>query len=233
MKQQLQRIYAILYRHFGPQHWWPAKTTLEVIVGAILTQNTAWTNVERAISNLRTKRFLSFQRLLDCDQRKLAKAITSAGYFNVKAKRLKNLLVFFRDRYRGNLAATRTVKTSVLRQELLAVNGVGPETADSILLYAFRRPRFVVDAYTKRIFSRVRLIPQEASYESVQALFEQHLPADARLFNEYHALLVKLGKEYCKKKNPSCTGCPLRDEGCRPRYTKKNSIGHCHKRDTM
>ncbi len=211
-KKQLQRIYKKLYCHFGAQHWWPARSRLEVIIGTVLTQNTAWSNVEKAIENLRKNKMLSFQRLSACPTTQLARSIKPAGYFNVKAKRLKNVLEFIRCRYKGDLWNARSIDTVLLRQQLLGINGIGPETADSILLYALKKPRFVIDAYTKRIFSRLRYSTPDVSYEYMQELFMKHLPADEQLFNEYHALLVRLGKECCKKSNPRCQKCPLRNE---------------------
>lgn len=212
IKKQLQRIYEKLYCHFGAQHWWPARSRLEVIIGTVLTQNTAWSNVEKAIENLRKDKMLSLKRLCACNTTRLARYIRPAGYFNVKAKRLKNVLEFIRCHYKGNVGNARSVKTAILRQQLLHVNGIGPETADSILLYALEKPRFVIDTYTKRIFARLHLSAPDVSYEHMQELFMKHLSNDTQLFNEYHALLVRLGKDYCKKTNPTCNECPLRDE---------------------
>lgn len=213
-KHGLHRIYTKLYRHFGRQYWWPADSRLEVVIGTVLTQNTAWSNVEKAIDNLRRNKLLSLRRLAAVDTKKLARIIRPAGYFNVKAARLKNVLEFIRSRYKGDIGNARRLQILSVRQELLGINGVGPETADSILLYALGKPSFVVDAYTRRIFSRLHAIADGASYEQIQGLFMKHLPKDARLFNEFHALLVRLGKEYCKKTNPRCPQCPLRNEQC-------------------
>ena len=208
----LKRIYDKLYNCFGKQGWWPAKTKLEVIIGAMLTQNTAWANVEKAIFNLRKNNFLSFHKLCKAEISELANLIKPAGYFNVKARRLKNILNFIKKNHNGNLNKIQKENIKQLRNKLLSINGVGPETADSILLYAFDKPVFVVDAYTKRIFSRLKLISPDSSYGDIQNLFMENLPQDNGLFNEYHALIVKLGKDYCKKNKPKCNECPIKDE---------------------
>ncbi|MFH2145118.1 MAG: endonuclease III domain-containing protein [Candidatus Omnitrophota bacterium] len=204
------RIYKKLYAFYGPQRWWPAKTRLEIIVGAILTQNTAWNNVETAVKNLKKQRVLSINglRKLNCTQ--LAKWIRSSGYYNIKAKRIKNFLTFLSESYQGSLDKMFREDFSVLRENLLSVNGLGPETVDSILLYAGDYPVFVVDAYTKRIFLRHNLIGPTDNYEAIQAEFMSRLEKDAQLFNEYHALIVQLGKSLCRKK-PKCSECPLKD----------------------
>ncbi len=206
-KNTLVLIYNKLYKSFGPQHWWPAKTKFEVMVGAILTQNTAWGNVEKAIASLRKENLLSPQKLLRLPLRHMASLIKSCGYYNVKARRLKNFLKFIKKK--GGVAKLFKEDPFVLRRELLEVNGVGEETADSILLYAGNLPFFVVDAYTKRILYRHNLIDKKADYVHVQKLFMDNLKRDADLFNEYHALLVKAGKHYCKKK-ADCGNCPLK-----------------------
>jgi endonuclease-3 related protein len=180
------------------------------MVGAILTQNTNWQNVEKAISNLKENKSLTPDRLYRLPRKKLASLIRPAGYYNIKAKRLKNFLHFFLERFGGNLKNMSTVKTRMLRQQLLSVNGIGPETADSILLYALGHPIFVIDAYTKRILLRHRLIKDDAGYDDMQSLFMGGLKRNARLFNEFHALFVKLGKEYCLKNKPKCDICPLK-----------------------
>ena len=208
ISEQLTEIYQILLERFGPQHWWPGETQFEIILGAILTQNTSWANVEKAIANLKAADLLSPARLHEFDIARLAELIRPAGYFNIKAKRLKSFLNWLFDRYHGELADLEHINTQQLRAELLAVKGIGPETADSILLYAFGRPVFVVDAYTARISVRHRLIEPDAGYEQLQDLFQSNLMPDAQLFNEYHALLVRLGKEFCKPK-ARCPGCPL------------------------
>ncbi|MDD5005006.1 MAG: endonuclease III domain-containing protein [Candidatus Omnitrophica bacterium] len=212
--KKILRIYKKLYKSFGKQYWWPAKTKLEVIIGAMLTQNTAWSNVEKAIGNLRKNKKLSFKKLYKIKTDKLAVLIKPAGYFNIKAKRLKNLLEFIKSRYNGNLENMQRENTQALRGQLLSVNGVGPETADSILLYALDKPVFVVDAYTKRIFSKIGIISSNATYEDIQEFFMNNLKRDTYLFNEYHALIVKLGKDYCKKNRPNCKACPIKEEIC-------------------
>lgn len=208
-RKQLMAMYRALFRAYGPQHWWPGDTPFEVVVGAILTQNTAWINVEQAIKNLKRERLLSPARLREVDPRRLALLIRPSGYFNIKAKRLVNLMDFLAGRYRGSLARMLRDDPGELRKGLLLVNGIGPETADSIILYAAGKPVFVVDAYTKRIFTRHGLVSERAGYDDVQQLFMGSLPGDAGLFNEYHALLVKVGKLHCKKRAPRCPGCPL------------------------
>lgn len=208
LSEQLKDIYDLLFKRFGLQHWWPGETPFEVIVGAILTQNTNWTNVEKAIGNLKKADVLTPNPLHRLDIKKLAELIRPAGYFNIKAKRLKNFLDWFFENYQGELARLENVPTSQLREELLSVKGVGPETADSILLYALNRPVFVVDAYTARICSRHHLIGEDADYRGIQEIFESNLPSDIQLFNEYHALLVHLGKDFCKP-TPRCDSCPI------------------------
>ncbi len=203
-------IYRALYRAYGPQHWWPGDTPFEVTVGAVLTQNTAWTNVEKAITNLKQERLLTPARLDSIPARRLAALIRPSGYFNIKAKRLKHLLGFIRNRYAGNLNKMFSERPAALRTNLLSVNGIGPETADSILLYAAEMPFFVVDAYTKRVFSRHGFVAPNEDYRQVQKLFMDHLPGDPDLYNEYHALIVRVGKEYCGKRKPSCSECPLK-----------------------
>lgn len=206
-RKVLISIYERLYEVFGPQYWWPAKTKFEVMLGAVLTQNTAWQNVEKTIAVLRKKKLLSFQRMLNLPEKELALSIKSCGYYNIKAKRLKNLLNFIKEK--GGLDAFLKSDPAVLRKELLEVNGIGMETADSILLYAGNWPFFVVDAYTKRMLWRHDLIEKKADYTLIQGLFMKNLALSAPLFNEYHALIVKLGKEYCRTK-PLCIKCPLK-----------------------
>jgi endonuclease-3 related protein len=208
LAEQLKEIYDLLLKRFGPQKWWPGDTPFEVIVGAILTQNTNWTNVEKAIANLKKAKVLSPNELHKLDIKQLAELIRPAGYYNIKAKRLKNFLDWLFENYSGKLENLENVPTAELRQQLLSIKGIGPETADSILLYALNRPVFVVDAYTARICSRHHLIDEGADYHQIQELFESNLPADVRLFNEYHALLVRLGKDFCRP-SPKCDGCPL------------------------
>jgi len=208
-KRSLLKIYTQLYRTFGAQHWWPGDTPFEIIVGAILTQNTNWANVERAITNLKHARVLSAKKLHQLSAKRLAQLIRPSGYFNIKARRLKSFMNFLFAEYGGSLATMRREPLATLRPKLLAVNGIGPETADSILLYACDKPTFVVDAYTKRILSRHKFCSPDADYQTVQKIFMTCLPSDPKLFNEYHALIVKLGKEFCRPK-PTCLECPLR-----------------------
>lgn len=197
-----------LLDHFGPQKWWPGETPLEVMVGAVLTQNTNWTNVEKAIQNLNAKGLLSLKALNAISIQALAEEIRSAGYFNIKAKRLKNLVRFIFERYNGSLKGLFNEAIGSLREGLLSVNGVGPETADSILLYALERPVFVVDTYTHRILLRHGMADEQMTYHELQEVFVDHLPEDLGLFNEFHALIVRAGKKYCKK-TPICSDCPL------------------------
>jgi endonuclease-3 related protein len=208
MTETLTQIYKLLFNRFGPQHWWPGDTQFEVIIGAILTQNTNWANVEKAITNLKTADCLTPERIHRLEMSRLAELIRPAGYYNVKAKRLKSFVDWLFEKYNGKLTNLETPSTLQLRAELLAVKGIGRETADSILLYALARPIFVVDAYTARIVVRHGLINAGADYEQLRELFQSNLPEDVRLFNEYHALLVRLGKQFCKPK-AQCPGCPL------------------------
>jgi endonuclease III related protein len=207
--KQLKAIYRVLYKAYGPQHWWPGDTPFEVMVGAVLTQNTAWANVEKAIDNLKQERVLTFSRMINVAPGKLALLLRPSGYFNIKTKRLRHLLLFIHAQYSGSLSKMFAADPARLRQQLLDVNGIGPETADSILLYAGEKPYFVVDAYTKRIFSRQGLISGNAEYHSVQGLFMDNLPRNTRFYNEYHALIVRVGKNHCKKKSPLCSNCPI------------------------
>ena len=206
--QALNEIYQLLFESFGPQHWWPGESQLEIMIGAILTQNTNWTNVEKAIANLKSAQLLDAEKLHRLDSDELAQLIRPSGYFNVKAKRLRNFFDWLFDNYNGNLDELETVDTNTLRAELLSVKGIGAETADSILLYALEREVFVVDTYTARVAVRHGLIEPDADYSQLQDLFESNLSTDKHLFNEYHALLVRVGKEYCKP-TARCSGCPL------------------------
>jgi len=208
-RPNLDLIYRKLYAHFGPQRWWPADTAFEVMVGAILTQNTSWPNVEKAIANLKKHKALEPAKLYHLPHKKLAELIRSAGFYNIKAQRLKEFLGFFVHNYGANLKKIAQVKVEPLRAELLAIKGVGPETADSILLYALHKPVFVIDAYTRRVFSRHAFIKEEATYDQAQSLFTLNLKKDVQLFNEYHALIVALAKNYCLKSTPKCSICPL------------------------
>lgn len=209
MTYLLMNIYRTLYKAYGPRHWWPGETPFEVMVGAILTQNTSWKNVEMAIDQLKGKGLLNPSGINRMRESTLAPLIRSSGYYRVKARRLKGYVTFLFEKYGGDLKKMRRRGLMELREELLGVNGIGPETADSILLYGLQKPIFVVDAYTKRILSRHGIISEGASYEAIQNLFMDHLPHDERLFNEYHALLVHLGKYVCNKR-PNCDKCPLK-----------------------
>jgi len=206
----LSDVYQRLLQRLGPQYWWPAKSRLEVIVGAVLTQNTAWTNVERAIANLHDAGLLSLEGLAHTCQDELEELVRPAGYFRVKARRLRNVIEFIRDHYDGSLDAMFATGLETLRTELLGVNGIGPETADSILLYAGDMPSFVIDTYTARILKRHGWIEPDADYHRLKGFFESQLPTDVQLFNEYHALIVSVGKDYCRAK-PKCEGCPLQE----------------------
>ena len=207
--EQLQEMYDRLYTHFGSQNWWPAETPFEVMVGAVLTQNTNWNNVERAITNLKDAEMLSLDRMSEMPVILLAEYIRPAGYYNIKAGRLQNLFQFINDYYMGDLEKLLELPARTLREELLAVKGIGPETADSMVLYAAAKPIFVVDAYTHRILSRHEIIDEEYYYHEIQELFMDNLEENVSLFNEYHALLVRVGKEFCKKSKPACEQCPL------------------------
>lgn len=209
-REVLMDIYRRMFEHFGPLSWWPADTPFEVCVGAILTQNTAWTNVEKAIINLKQAGIMTPATLLEVEADRLAQLIRPAGYFNIKSKRLKDFVSWLFQHHQGSLEQIFTGEWRVLRTELLQVRGIGPETADAILLYAGNQPTFVVDAYTRRLFHRLGLLPEDAGYDQTRALFMHHLPADVQLYNEYHALIVAQCKQFCRKK-PLCTGCPLFD----------------------
>jgi endonuclease-3 related protein len=250
-QKQIQTYYRVLFRAWGAQNWWPARSRFEVIVGAYLTQNTAWTNVEKALANLRSARLLSAKGIRQVPLADLERLIRPSGYFRQKAQRLKTFVNFLDRRYAGSLARLFARPTAELREELLALNGVGPETADSILLYAGNHPVFVVDAYTRRILARHGILPEDAAYEEIRELFEktlapvagpergadessirplaaarqgsarslsQHSPsrmsmmkrtAQAQVYNEMHGLIVGVGKNYCRKSQPLCDGCPL------------------------
>lgn len=202
------RIYETMHRHGGHQRWWPADSPFEVMVGAILTQNTSWSNVEKAILNLKRAKVLTPQKLNQAPPKKLLEWLRPSGFFNIKAKRLKSFLAYFKNRYRFSLGRMKKIELSQLRQELLRVKGIGPETADSILLYALGRPVFVIDAYTRRVFSRHGLIQPDLPYEEIRKWFEANLPSSKELFNDYHAQIVRVGKYFCRK-TPDCSKCPL------------------------
>ena len=199
-------LYERLYNAYGPQRWWPAESPFEVIVGAVLTQNTSWRNVEKAITRLQATGNLDLDRIAALAQHELAELIRSSGFFNVKAKRLKNLCGWLKSQ--GGLDALTKWDTGRLRQSLLSINGIGPETADDILLYAFQRPVFVIDAYTRRLLKKLGLIEGSEDYETLRQMFEACLPPDHRLYNEYHALIVRHAKEKCARDN-RCLHCAV------------------------
>jgi len=209
MKHKLKNIYKRLYSKFGPQFWWSGASAFEVMIGAILTQNTNWSNVEKAIAVLKGMKLLNAKKLYKLSPKKLASLIKPAGYYNIKAGRLRNFLKFVHENYSADVKKMSGAPLAVLRGQLLGVNGIGQETADSMLLYGLNKPTFVVDAYTKRILSRHKLIKKEADYKEVQDIFMRNLKQDAKLFNEFHALLVKTAQEFCRKQNPKCRICPL------------------------
>jgi endonuclease-3 related protein len=218
LRRRLLRLYTVLDARYGPQDWWPARSRFEVAVGAVLTQHTAWTGVARAIGNLRAARRLAPRRLSRVSLPRLGRLIRPAGTWRLKAQRLRALAVFFLDRAGGRLERLRGAHLETLREELLEVRGIGPETADAILLYALDRPVFVADAYTRRVLSRHRMVPADIGYEALRRHLETNLPGDPALFNELHALLVAVAKSHCRAR-PRCEGCPLRFDlrGRRPR----------------
>lgn len=204
----LMQLYDAMLAACGPRHWWPAKTPFEVCVGAILTQNTAWKNVERAIDNLRSANALTLRAINNMPHDTLAQLLIPSGYFNIKARRLKNFTSMIAEDFSGSLTKLLSLDTLPLREKLLSVNGIGRETADCIVLYAAEKPIFVVDAYTRRIGSRHGLFPPTADYEHMRTFFTQHIPENTRVYNEYHALIVTVGNRWCNKK-PDCQHCPL------------------------
>ena len=218
LNRRLPEIYRRLYAAYGPQHWWPAESPFEMMVGAILTQSASWINVAKAMANIKAADALSPEAIRNLPLAELAAVIRPCGYFNAKALKLKALAEWF-GRYNDAIENLYTADGDELRRELLEVHGVGPETADSILLYAAGKPFFVIDAYTRRIFSRLGLSPAKDSYSTCQRLFSANLTADVQLYNEYHALLVRLAKEVCRKK-PLCRRCCLGDICC---YNKDNA----------
>jgi endonuclease III related protein len=209
----LNETYRRLMTAYGPQHWWPAETPFEVMVGAVLTQSAAWTNVEKAIHNLKTARALLPDAIRDMSFSELAEIIKPSGYYNVKARKLKSLVYWLGEKYQDNIPKMAERDTHSMRLELLSVYGIGPETADSILLYALGKPVFVIDSYTRRIVSRIGLMKEEDNYNEYQRLFTANLKPDVNIYNEYHALLVNHAKEACNKK-PVCDKCCL-DDFCR------------------
>lgn len=211
MPAPLQEAYERLLTSFGPQQWWPGDSPFEIMVGAVLVQNTAWRNVERAIENLRDANLMDPRSLYAVAPAELAELIRPAGYYQVKSKRLRNLLKFVVEEFAGSLEAMFATSLSTLREQLLSIHGIGPETADAILLYAGGLPTFVVDTYAHRVLARHGWIGYDADYHQIKDLFESTLPQDAQLYNEYHALLVRVGKEFCKRKDPKCERCPLQE----------------------
>ncbi len=205
---RIKLIYDLLYESFGERHWWPADSPFEVMVGAILTQNTAWTNVEKAMANLKRADVLSPLKLYRQPVAVIAGLIRSSGFYNQKAGRLKLMTGYLVDRYHGSIDEMRGRETDALRRELLSIKGIGKETADSILLYACGKPVFVVDGYTYRVFSRHGLVDEQMGYDDIQAMFMDNLAHEPATFNEYHALIVELAKRFCKTK-PLCDACPL------------------------
>ena len=209
--KNLLKIYQKLYEAFGPQHWWPGETPFEIAIGAILTQNTNWGNVEKTINNLKKQNALSVKAIHEMPVKKLSELIRPAGYYNIKAKRLKSFIDFLMNDYHGSMKRMKNEDIHSLKKKLLSINGIGPETADSIILYALEKPVFVIDAYTKRVLSRHGIMNHEKSYDEFQELFYSALKKDMKLFNEYHALFVNLGKTFCKLNKPICDKCPLND----------------------
>jgi endonuclease-3 related protein len=214
MRERLLSIYRRLLDAYGRQHWWPGQSPLEIIVGAILTQAVAWTNVERAIASLERAGLMDLKRLVDAPSEQIAHEIRPCLYYNEKAKKLKTFLCFLAEHYEGDLSSLLSLPVVSLRKELLSVRGIGEETADAIILYAAGKPSFVVDAYTRRILSRLGLIEERTAYGEIRTMFMTHLPSEAALYNEYHALLVRHAKEHCRSREPICDGCPLREK-CR------------------
>lgn len=209
MKGRLLRLYRALLGRFGPQHWWPGRTPYEIAVGAVLTQHTTWTSAARAVAALRARRLLRPNRIAALPEPALARLIRPAGTYRLKARRLRAFTRWLLGRFGGRWERLRRAPLAALRREILAVPGLGPETADAILLYAAGRPVFVADAYARRVLARHRLLSRRAGYEQARAFLEAHLPSDPALFNEFHALLVAVGKEYCRAV-PRCGACPLR-----------------------
>ncbi len=204
----LTTIYKLLIKAYGPQKWWPGESRFEIIIGAILTQNTNWSNVEKAIENLKAAGVLDFDAMYKLDNERLAALIRPAGYYNIKAKRIRAFLDWFMKNYKGRLDKLDEISTDCLREQLLSVSGIGRETADSILLYALNRKIFVVDAYTYRIFYRHKLIEETIEYDELRYQIERSFDGDIKMYNEFHALLVRTGKHHCKPK-AQCKGCPL------------------------
>ncbi len=208
LTERLQELYRRLYDTFGPQHWWPGETPFEVALGAILTQNTNWGNVSKVITGLKDEGKLDPAILGDMPEAELARRFRSAGYYNLKARRVKNFLDFFAERFDSSMEKMAAADWEALREELLHLHGIGPETADSILLYALHKPTFVVDAYTFRVVNRHNLVTDPCSYEDLRQFFMDRLSLEVPLYQEFHALLVRVGKDFCRP-TPRCPGCPL------------------------
>ena len=208
--EELRRYYEALLRRLGPQRWWPARTRLEVVLGAILTQNTAWTNATLALSRLRRAGLLSLSRLQRASLRDLEECVRPAGFYRQKASTIRDFLGWLTRTCDGSLATLFARPAEEARCNLLKIRGLGSETVDAILLYAGRRPFFVADAYTRRILTRHGLVPARGGYAAVQQFLHRHLPADQASFNEYHALLVEVGKRFCRRREPDCKACPLK-----------------------
>lgn len=207
----LFRIFRILLDTYGKRNWWPGESVFEVMVGCILTQNTSWKNVEKAISRMKEKGLIDLQKLKSIDLKELSETIRPSGFYSLKAKRLKALVNFVLSEFSGDIDAMKRMETKVLRKKLLEISGVGPETADSILLYALEKPIFVIDAYTRRFLNNHGLYDGNAKYEEIQGFFMDNLPRDVYVYNEFHALIVYLAQVRCKK-IPICHGCPLETE---------------------
>lgn len=208
-RNKIETIFNILFKRFGEQHWWPGDTSFEIIIGAILTQGTNWNNVEKAIGNIKKEGLLDIDRFKDLKIEKIKYLVKPSGFYNVKAQRLKIFLSEFKKRFK-KIEEMKEMEIEEIRQWLLSIKGIGKETADSIILYALNKPVFVVDAYTRRILKRHNLINGDEDYEIIRKIFEDNLPKDQKIYNEYHALLVKVGKDYCFKNNPYCEKCPLK-----------------------
>jgi endonuclease-3 related protein len=211
VKARLLRLYVALLRRFGQQRWWPGRSAYEIAVGAILVQNTTWTNAARAVAALRARRLLDPRRLMVMPEAELAALLRAAGTYRVKARRIRDFTRWLIERHGGRFHGLRRVPLAALRAELLAVPGLGPETVDAILLYAAGRPVAIGDAYTRRVLARHRLVPAAADYERTRALLETHLPSDPALLNEFHALMITAGKAFCRR-TPYCAECPLRGD---------------------
>ncbi|MFP4501696.1 MAG: endonuclease III domain-containing protein [Candidatus Hydrogenedentota bacterium] len=209
LRARLEKAYECMAAHYGPTHWWPGDTPFEIAIGAILTQNTAWRNVEQAITTLKARNLLTVEAMLSCPAACLEQAIRPTGYFRQKAKRLQTFCAWLRAHYGGDMARMAQEPLDTLRPALLAINGIGPETADDILLYACGKPVFVIDAYTRRIVSRHGWAPDNLSYEALRVLFEEHMEPAVHTFREYHGLVVYTAKAFCRKRDPLCEGCPL------------------------